>query len=898
MAGLDGGYGLGVDLGTSNTVAVLRRPDGRTRPLLFDGQPTMPSGVLLDGAGRLHVGRDAQRLAQADPVRYEPNPKRRVDEPLVLLGDREIPTAELLAATLRAVAAAAVEAVGFVPPAVLTHPAGWGARRREVLAEAVRRAGWPPVGSGGTGLVPEPVAAARYFAEALRRPVPLGAAIAVFDFGGGTLDVAVVRNSGVDQAGRARFEVIGSGGIAELGGLDLDAALVEQIGTVVAATDPETWQRLARPETPARWRERRQLWDEVRAAKEMLSRTSTAPVVVPGLEQALHLTRTELERLATPLLRRGVAETASVIAGCGLTPDQLAGLFLVGGSSRVPLVARLLHADLGIAPTVLEQPELPVAEGAVVEFAPAAVAEAAMPGAARVATAAPVSGVPVSPGAPGAPVSPMSSGVPVSPGAPVSGVMSPDSAAAAGPGGRPRRRTTWIVAAAVAALAGVVGAVALYLTRDRYPDLDYQPFADAGTVAFADGANPSTYLTAFGGDRVYFAYDVQERLEVVAVDTDRAATGAEPLKEAWRERTSGSAKEWLSIVALPDVLVAVSRATGRDEPCHLVAFAAGNGSERWRYDLRGCDRGGDQVFFFDDRIVVLDRARDRLVGLDAASGRQRWSEPNPKHDQYAPESFVTVVRTADDLGGPADAGGAPMGAYHGDDRRIVQFGGDHSVRVVAVSDGTVLKTRGTVADPDLTAAYGDRLYVANDDGGYHVDEYDLTTLGEPVTTYSAADDQRRLAKLTPCGEQRLCLLETVSFDPKTAELQLVDTKARRRLWSEKVPDAELVVPVGEHILVGASGTDRTATILTPEKGVLVRRDGAAVRVDGGNVLFFAEGLSTIADDRSVAGLGLGSTVPTELGQLKGSRSATCSWNSRFVACAQDSGFALRRFAKG
>ena len=96
----NGAYALGVDLGTSNTVAILRWPDGRTRPLLFDGQPVMPSGVLLDDQGRLHVGRDAQRLAQADPARYEPNPKRRIDEPAVLLGDREVPTVDLLAALL------------------------------------------------------------------------------------------------------------------------------------------------------------------------------------------------------------------------------------------------------------------------------------------------------------------------------------------------------------------------------------------------------------------------------------------------------------------------------------------------------------------------------------------------------------------------------------------------------------------------------------------------------------------------------------------------------------------------------------------------------------------------------------------------------------------------------
>src|SRR5919201_24437 len=104
------GYAVGVDLGTSNTVAVIRWPDGRTRPLLVDGAPIMPSGVYADVSGQLLVGRDAH----------------------------------LLAALLGAVARAAVEAVGFLPPAVLTYPAAWGARRRDALATAAARAGWPP----------------------------------------------------------------------------------------------------------------------------------------------------------------------------------------------------------------------------------------------------------------------------------------------------------------------------------------------------------------------------------------------------------------------------------------------------------------------------------------------------------------------------------------------------------------------------------------------------------------------------------------------------------------------------------------------------------------------------------------------------------------------------------
>ncbi|MGW4294495.1 Hsp70 family protein [Micromonospora chersina] len=416
MSGQQDGFALGVDLGTSNTVAVLRWPDGRTRPLLVDGEPILPSGVYADTDGRLHVGRDALRLAHADPDRYEPNPKRRVDEPEVTLGDRRYRPAELLGGVLRAVGEAAVAALGFLPPAVVTCPATWDADRRQVLSDALALAGWPSAAehtlSGptppGTRLLREPVAAARYYTEVLRRPVPVGESVAVFDFGGGTLDVAVVRNEGADPWGDSGFRVISCGGLDDLGGLDLDAALLALVGARVAATHPAQWARLSEPADTTGWRERLQLVEHVRGAKEMLSRTTAAPVAVPGVPAAVSLTRAELEGVATPLLRRAVAETRRVIAAAGLTPERLAGLFLVGGSSRIPLVARLLHADLGIAPTVLEQPELPVAEGALTDLplrrnrpaapplplAPAGAALAGPPAAANPAAATPIAANP------------------------------------------------------------------------------------------------------------------------------------------------------------------------------------------------------------------------------------------------------------------------------------------------------------------------------------------------------------------------------------------------------------------------------------------------------------------------------------------------------------------------
>jgi len=113
--GARAGCAVAIDLGSSNTVAILRWADGRTRPLLFDGRPVLPSAVFVAADGAIHAGRDAERMAQLDPASYDPNPKRRIDEGAVLLGGREVPVAELLAVILRAVARAATEAVGFLP---------------------------------------------------------------------------------------------------------------------------------------------------------------------------------------------------------------------------------------------------------------------------------------------------------------------------------------------------------------------------------------------------------------------------------------------------------------------------------------------------------------------------------------------------------------------------------------------------------------------------------------------------------------------------------------------------------------------------------------------------------------------------------------------------------------
>ena len=71
---------LAIDLGTSHTVGVVRRDGQQVRALLFDGSPLLPSGVAAGADGTLLTGRDAERIAQVEPDRFEPHPKRRVDE--------------------------------------------------------------------------------------------------------------------------------------------------------------------------------------------------------------------------------------------------------------------------------------------------------------------------------------------------------------------------------------------------------------------------------------------------------------------------------------------------------------------------------------------------------------------------------------------------------------------------------------------------------------------------------------------------------------------------------------------------------------------------------------------------------------------------------------------------
>ncbi len=184
--------------------------------------------------------------------------------------------------------------------------------------------------------------------------------MAVYDLGGGTFDTAVL------QRQDRRFAVVGPpNGREGLGGEVFDQRLFDWVGARLAEDAPELWQRLRDSDERA-WRHARgQLRSDVRRAKETLSRDEWAPVYVAHpVDRELRVTRREFEDLIRADVEESVEILRRTIEGAGLQLGDLAGLYLTGGSSRIPLVANLLQAEIGRADT-RDDPKTVVALGAL-----------------------------------------------------------------------------------------------------------------------------------------------------------------------------------------------------------------------------------------------------------------------------------------------------------------------------------------------------------------------------------------------------------------------------------------------------------------------------------------------------------------------------------------------------
>ena len=354
---------VGIDLGTTNSLAATVK-SGEPVVLADEaGRQLLPSVVRYLKDGSVETGWDALAHAESDPRNTVYSAKRLlargrselktlpvlpyeiVDAPggvaiRTVQGDKS--PVEVSAEILKTLAKRAeTQLGGELTGAVITVPAYFDDAQRQATKDAARLANLSVL-----RLLNEPTAAAlAYGLDNGAEGVYL-----VYDLGGGTFDVSLLKLS------RGVFEVLGTGGNAALGGDDFDHAVVDW------AVSP-----LGSVELTAE--DRRQLLDRAKAAKEALT---DAPETVLKLElssgtHAFTLTRVIFDQLTKSLVDETLEAVANVLRDAKLEKDQIKGVVLVGGSTRMPCVRREVEAYFGFAPLTGIDPDCVVAVGAAMQ---------------------------------------------------------------------------------------------------------------------------------------------------------------------------------------------------------------------------------------------------------------------------------------------------------------------------------------------------------------------------------------------------------------------------------------------------------------------------------------------------------------------------------------------------
>lgn len=354
---------VGIDLGTTNSLAATVK-SGEPVVLADEaGRQLLPSVVRYLKDGSVETGWDALAHAESDPRNTVYSAKRLlargrselktlpvlpyeiVDAPggvaiRTVQGDKS--PVEVSAEILKTLAKRAeTQLGGELTGAVITVPAYFDDAQRQATKDAARLANLSVL-----RLLNEPTAAAlAYGLDNGAEGVYL-----VYDLGGGTFDVSLLKLS------RGVFEVLGTGGNAALGGDDFDHAVVDwavsQLGSVELTAE-----------------DRRQLLDRAKAAKEALT---DAPETVLKLElssgtHAFTLTRVIFDQLTKLLVDETLEAVANVLRDAKLEKDQIKGVVLVGGSTRMPCVRREVEAYFGFAPLTGIDPDCVVAVGAAMQ---------------------------------------------------------------------------------------------------------------------------------------------------------------------------------------------------------------------------------------------------------------------------------------------------------------------------------------------------------------------------------------------------------------------------------------------------------------------------------------------------------------------------------------------------
>jgi YVTN family beta-propeller protein len=344
-------YSLGVDLGTTFVAAAIAHASRVEMFTLGDRAVVAPAVVYVREDGTVMTGDAAGRRSVSSPDRVGREFKRRLGDPTpVMLGGAPHAVTALLGALLADVVNRVMETEGTAPErVVLTHPANWGPFRRALFDEVPQLAGVPT-----PQMVTEPEAAAAHYAAS--RHLDDGDTVAVYDLGGGTFDATVLckRGEGIEILGTPE-------GIERLGGVDFDEAILSYVNyssgqalSELNMSDPQTAIALAR------------LRQDAILAKEALSidTETTIPVLLPHRHFDVRVTRADFENLIRAQIESTIGALTRTLRSANVTPEELSAVLLVGGSSRIPLVGRMISEALG-RPTVVDtHPKYAVALGA------------------------------------------------------------------------------------------------------------------------------------------------------------------------------------------------------------------------------------------------------------------------------------------------------------------------------------------------------------------------------------------------------------------------------------------------------------------------------------------------------------------------------------------------------
>ncbi|WP_433672150.1 Hsp70 family protein [Nocardia sp. CA-136227] len=349
----------GIDLGTTNSAIAAIDADGRPQVLVgLKGEPTVPSVVLFASASDHVVGEGARRQARLDPDNVCTLVKRRMGDAEWRFGAHgQLWSAPAVSALILKSLAADAEFSGGEPVrrAVITVPAYFGDEERRATIQAGTYAGFDVA-----GVLSEPIAAAlSYGFGRLDGGIELGKeptreTVLVYDLGGGTFDATVI------ELADRRISVLAVEGDHQLGGADWDERLALYLSQQFCTANPDA-------EDPLDDSVGSQLLVlAAEQAKQELTAAEATEVVIAhdGARAVIPLTRSDLESLTASLMRRTLDLTKAVLAAAEKRGvRQVDRLLLVGGSSRMPMVAEQLRKEFGLTGE-LRDPDLSVARGA------------------------------------------------------------------------------------------------------------------------------------------------------------------------------------------------------------------------------------------------------------------------------------------------------------------------------------------------------------------------------------------------------------------------------------------------------------------------------------------------------------------------------------------------------